>query len=105
MHRHKDRVRSGERKKEVHPSPGLVHHPAEHLREPVICTSEHAEDRSNTHDQMKVTDHKRCIVQRNIKHRLCQERPAQSSRDEQRNEPNGEQHRGVEAYPSTPDRA
>ena len=37
------------------------------------------------------------VVQRNVEHRLRQERAAQSAGDEQGNESDGEQHRSLEA--------
>src|SRR5439155_20227286 len=101
-HRHNNRIRAGERDEEMKLPQPLVHHPPEHLREPIIGGGENSEDRRHAHNQMEMANHKISIVQRNIQHRLSQERPAKSARYEQRNESDRKSHRRLQANASTP---
>ena len=78
-------------KKWIRPQ-AFVHHAAEHLGEPVVGRGKHAEDRGHTHDQVEVANHKGGVMQRNVEHRLRQERTAESAGNEQGNESDGEQH-------------
>src|SRR2546426_12399259 len=80
----------------------LIHHSAEHFREPIIGGCEDPENRRDAHNQMEMANHKVSIVQRDIQHWLSQEWPTQSTGDEQRNESNGKQHRCLQANASTP---
>src|SRR2546425_1098109 len=68
----------------------LIHHSPEHFREPIVGRAENSEDRRHAHNQMEMANHKISIVQRNIQHWLSQERPAESTRYEQRNKSDGE---------------
>ena len=104
MHRHENRIRAGEGDEEMNLSQPLIHHSAQHLREPIIRSSEDSEDRRNSHDQMEMANHEVSVVQGNIQHRLSQERPTESARHEQRNEADGEQHRRLQPNASAPKR-
>ena len=104
MHRHEDGVSSDETEPEMQSGHSLVHHAAEHLREPVVSRCENAEDGRNAHDQMKMRNNKKRLVQRNIQNRLRQERPADSTRNKQRNESNRKQHGWSEPDLSAPQR-
>ena len=79
MHRHKDGVRPDQGYPKVNAPQALIHHAAKHFWKPVICCGEDAEDRSDTHNEVKVANHKVRVVQRNIQHRLCQEWSAQAA--------------------------
>ena len=57
VHRHEDAVHANERDPEVQLTESFIHHAAKHLREPEIGGCKHAEDRSNTHHEMKVSQH------------------------------------------------
>src|SRR5580658_4421467 len=82
----------------------LVHHAAEHFREPVVGGGKNPEDGSHTHDQMKVANDEIGVVQLNIEDGLSEKWSADSARDEQRNKSQSEQHGRGETNPSTPDR-
>ncbi len=96
VHRHEDRVGPDQRDEEMHPSPHLIHHPPKHFREPIIGRRKHSEDRRHSHDQMEMPHYKISVVQRDVEHRLRQERPTQPARNEKGNKSNGIQHRRVE---------
>ena len=49
VHREKHQVNANERQPEVHITKFLVHHPAKHLRKPVIHARQQSESRSSTH--------------------------------------------------------
>src|SRR5215470_16957124 len=102
MHRHEDRVSSHKADPEVQLGQLVVHHASEHLREPIISRCKNTEDGRYPHDQVKVSDHEVGLVQRNIEHRLCQERPADSASYKQRDKSDGEQHWRCKPNPAAP---
>ena len=83
VHRHEDRVGADKGEPEVNLGQALVHHASKHLREPVIGCGKDAEDGGHAHDQMEMANHEIGVMQRDIEHRLRQERTAQSAGDKQ----------------------
>src|SRR5690349_20088824 len=96
VHPHEDAIGADQSDEEVHASQALVHHAAEHFREPIIGCGEDAEDGGYTHDQVEVADHEVGVMQRDIKDRLRQKRAAQSTGYKQGYEADGEEHRCLE---------
>src|SRR5487761_766951 len=63
-------------------------------RKPVVDGSEQRETDRHAHDQVKVSNHKKCVVQVAVENGLSENRPGQSSSDEQGDEGKDEQQRG-----------
>src|SRR5206468_1400433 len=97
VHWDENRVYSNEGEEEVNLAQTFVHHLAKHLGEPEISPGEHPEDCRHTHDQVEVANYEGGVVQRNVYRGLAQEQAGDAARDEQRNEPDREQHRRSEA--------
>src|ERR1022692_1660302 len=72
VHGNEDRVDADEGDPEVDLADGLVHHLAEHLREPEVAAGEDAEDGRHAHDHVKVRHHEVSIVKIGIEDRLSQ---------------------------------
>src|SRR5438477_4485497 len=102
--RMEDSIGSGPREEEMNSPQLLIHHAPEHFWEPVVRSGEHPEDGRHTHDQVEVPDHERGVMQRNVEYRLREKWSAQPARDEQRNESDSIEHRGLETNSSTTDR-
>src|SRR5260370_23362260 len=102
VHWHEDRVRAYKADEKMPPCQRLVHHPAEHFREPIIGGGKYTEDGRHAHNQVKVGGHESCVVQLNVKHRLRQERTANPTGNKERNESDGKQHRRCKPNASTP---
>src|SRR5437868_6005489 len=105
VHRNEDRVYADECKPEMHLADPFAHHPAEHLREPVVGSGEHTEDRRHSHNHVKVADYEVRIVQLKIERSLAEEHSGNAAGDEQRYEAYREQHRGSEANSRAPQRS
>ena len=61
--RNKNQVEADPGEDEVHFSPGLIHHPAEHLREPVIDPAKSCDDRGRYESVVEMRDYKIAVVQ------------------------------------------
>src|SRR5260370_9359780 len=104
MHRHEDCVGSDKREPEVPPRETFAHHAPKHFREPIISRRKNPKNRCHAQNPYEMTRHKVSVMQRNIERRLRQERSTDSARDKQRNKSDREQHRGIKANPTTPQR-
>ena len=58
MHRHKNAINADKRQPEMPLAERVVHHAAEHFREPEISGCKHPEDRRHRHHKVKVSHHK-----------------------------------------------
>src|ERR1700757_1139192 len=97
VHGHENRVGADKTKPEVQASQSFAHHASEHFWKPVIGCGENAEDRRDTHDQVKVTRYEIGVVQLDVEHGLRQEGPADSAGNEQGNKSDGKQHGRLKA--------
>src|SRR5690606_4031855 len=66
VHREEYHVDTDERDPEVYRTQAFVHHATEHLREPVINTREHSEERRTTHHKLEVRNNEVGIEKRKI---------------------------------------
>ena len=104
MHRPEDQVGAYDGNPEVDIGHGVVEVAAEHLREPVVYTGEHTEERRNAHYNMEVGHYKIGIVQVNVERRVTQEDAGKTAADEQAHKTDGEEHTRCKADASFPER-
>src|SRR5690606_34403625 len=102
MHGEKDQIGSGKGEPEMQVTGPFAHHATIHLREPVINTGKHAEDRGTTHYQVKVSNYKISVVKINIQRRIPQPYPRKSAGNKEGNHTNCKQHLGGKMNISPP---
>src|SRR4030095_6777457 len=103
MHRHKNAVHPDESNPEVNLAQPLIHKPSKHLREPEVSCGEHAEDRRDSHYEMKVTRNDVRVVHREVQRALTKNQSADAAGNEQRNEAKRKQHRSRESDSASPE--
>src|SRR5579863_9919369 len=81
---HEDAVCADKGKPEVNLAQSLVHHAAEHFREPEVRSAENAENGRNRHHQMEVSHHEVGGVKHDVNRGLCQEEAADPAADKHR---------------------
>src|SRR5208282_1648196 len=101
--RDEDGIETHEREEEVNLAQRLVHHSAEHLREPVIETCEATEERHREKRIVEMRDDEVSAVQKNVRGRRAQENSSHSADEESRKTAQREQHRSGEDDRATPD--
>ena len=89
VHRPEDKVGADKSNKEVDVAQRVVHKAPEHLREPVIHTGKHAEERRYTHYYVEVRNYEVRIVQVNVDSRVTKEDTCETAGDKQRHEAKG----------------
>src|SRR5439155_25062958 len=89
VHRHEDAIDSDKSDPEMDLAQGFIHHAPKHLGEPEEGAREHAKDSRNAHHHVEMRHHKVAGVQRDVYRGLSQEKPAESTGEEERNEADG----------------
>jgi hypothetical protein len=105
VHGHENEIDAGEGEPEVKLAERLVEATAEEFRKPEKQCAEDGECGGDTHDKMEMSGDEFVADSRGGEIATCEENPRNSAGQEEGNETNGEEHRGIELYARVPQRA